>query len=249
MSAVDSEARLAAARERLIFAVDVPDASKAVWYATHLAKEVGFFKVGLELFAAAGPQVVRDLVKHDAHVFLDLKLHDIPATVGRTVTGLADLGVSLITVHAAGGAAMIQAAAEAAKKADPSPQILAVSALTSLDGEDLKATGVDLGMRDLVVKRAALARDRGADGVVTSVQEAAAVRFIAPEPFLVVTPGIRPAGADAADQKRTGTPAAAVEAGASHLVVGRPIRDADDPVAAARAIVEQMAEALPEHLV
>lgn len=248
MSASDREARLNAARERLIFAVDTPDPSKAVWYATHLAKEVGYFKVGLELYAAAGPQVVRDLVKHEAKVFVDLKLYDIPATVGRTVAVLADLGVSLITVHAAGGPAMVAAAVKAAKASKAAPRILVVTALTSLDADDLKAVGVDLGVRDLVVKRAALARDQGADGVITSVAEAAAVRFIAPEPFFVVTRGIRPAGAGVDDQKRVGTPAGAVEAGASHLVVGRPIRDAEDPVAAAQAIIEQMADALPEHL-
>lgn len=249
MSTPVSDARLAAARERLIFALDVPDAAKAVWLATHLAKEVGYFKIGLELFAAEGPKVVRDLVRHEARVFLDLKLHDIPATVGRAVAALGGLGVSLCTVHTAGGPAMLAEAQKAAAAA-PSPlRLLGVTALTSLDAADLKAVGVELGLRDLVVKRAALARDQGLAGVVTAVSEAAAVRFIAPEPFAVVTPGIRPAGAAAGDQKRTGTPAAALEAGASHIVVGRPIRDAEDPVAAARGIVQEMAAALPEHLV
>lgn len=248
MSGSTTDARIAAARERLVFALDVPDAARAVWFATHLAQEVGYFKVGVELFAAAGPQVVKDLIQHEARVFLDLKLHDIPATVGRAVAALGSLGVSLLTVHTAGGPAMLTQAQAAAQAASPAIRLLGVTALTSLDASDLKAVGVDLTMRDLVVKRAALARDLGLAGVVTSVVEAAAVRFIAPEPFIVVTPGIRPEGAAIADQKRTGTPAAALGAGASHLVVGRPIRDASDPVAAARAIVSEMAAALPAHL-
>jgi orotidine-5'-phosphate decarboxylase len=248
MTHVHDASRLAAAKERLIFALDVPSASKAVWYATHLAQEVGSFKVGLELFSAAGPQVIRDLIKNDAKVFLDLKLHDIPATVGRAVSALAELGVSQLTVHAAGGPAMVEAAVKAAREADSPPAVLAVTALTSLDEADLEAVGIDLGLRDLVVKRAALAREAGAAGVVASVKEAAAVRVIAPEPFAVVTPGIRADDAEAGDQKRHGTVAAAVEAGASHLVVGRPIRDAADPVAAARDLVRQIADALPETL-
>ncbi|MDY0000676.1 MAG: orotidine-5'-phosphate decarboxylase [Polyangia bacterium] len=232
------------ARERLIFALDVPDATKAAWFASLLANEVGYFKVGLELFAAAGPSIVREMVERGARVFLDLKLHDIPETVGRTVAVLGSLGVSLLTVHTAGGPAMLREAQRAAQAAPTPIRLLGVTALTSLDGADLRAVGVDLTVRDLVMKRAALARDQGLGGVVTSVSEAEAVRLMAPEPFFVVTPGIRPAGAEAGDQKRTGTPAAALGAGASHLVVGRPIRDAADPAEAARAIVAEMAEAL-----
>jgi orotidine-5'-phosphate decarboxylase len=248
MTQVHDATRLAAARQRLIFALDVPNASKAVWYATHLAREVGSFKVGLELFSAAGPDVVRELIRHEAKVFLDLKLHDIPTTVGRTVSAMAELGVSQLTVHAAGGPAMVRAAVEAARRTDNPPAILVVTALTSLDETDLKAVGIDLGLRDLVVKRAALAREQGAAGVITSVKEAAAVRFIAPEPFVVATPGIRAASEEAGDQKRHGTVAAAMEAGASHLVVGRPIRDAADPVVAAKDLVSQIADTLPETL-
>lgn len=249
MNHSDEASRRKAAQDRLIFALDVPDASKAVWLASHLAGEVGYFKVGLELFVSAGTQVVRDLVRQGARVFLDLKLHDIPVTVGRTVSALGSVGVSLVTVHIAGGPAMLRQAKEAADAAREPMGILGVTALTSLDQADLKAVGVDLSLRNLVAKRAALALDLGLRGVVTSVAEAAAVRFIAPEPFAVVTPGIRPHGAEAGDQKRLGTPAAALAAGASHLVVGRPIRDAEDPVAAARAIVDEMAAALPAHLV
>lgn len=232
------------ARQRLIFAADVPDMGKAAWFASHLAGSIGFIKVGPELFASAGPDGVRDLVKQGLPVFADFKLHDIPATVARSIAALAKLGVSLITVHASGGPDMLRAAVEAARQASARPKLLGVTVLTSLAKSDLEAVGVQMSVRDLVVKRAALCRDAGLDGIVTSVKEAAAVRFIAPEPFLVVTPGIRPAGVGVQDQKRVGSPAAALSAGASHLVVGRAIRDAEDPVAAAGALVQEMADAL-----
>lgn len=233
------------ARRRLIFAADVPDMGKASWYASHLANTIGFIKVGPELFAAAGPGGVRELVARGLPVFADFKLHDIPATVARSITALSKLGVRLITVHASGGPAMLRAAVEAAHQASDRPKLLGVTVLTSLSTSDLAAVGIGMSVRDLVVKRAALCRDAGLDGIVTSVEEAAAVRFIAPEPFLVVTPGIRSSSTQAGDQKRVGSAAAALQAGASHVVVGRAIRDAEDPVAAAGALVEEMARALP----
>ena len=235
---------LAAARERLIIALDVPDSPTALALAERLAPEVGYFKVGLELFGAMGPQVVRDLIQRGARVFLDLKLHDIPATVGRSVSVLAQLGVSLLTVHAAGGPEMLRQAVAAARAADQPPEILAVTALTSLDASDLEAVGIALSPAELVLRRARLAGDCGVAGVVSSVQEAGAVRGILGPGFKIVTPGIRPAGVAAGDQKRVGTPAGAIGSGATHLVVGRPVRDAPDPVAAARGLVAEMAEAL-----
>lgn len=247
MSGSITEERLVRARERLVFALDVPDARLAGRLAGTLLGEVGYIKVGLELFAAAGPDVVRQLVRQGARVFLDLKLHDIPATVGRAVAALGSLGISLLTVHTAGGPAMLREAQAAAQAAVSPIRLLGVTALTSLDESDLAAVGVGLSMPELVLKRAALARDAGLYGVVASVAEGSAVRGMVPEPFAVVTPGIRTAGAAVADQKRTGTPADAIGAGASHIVVGRPIRDAPDPVTAARAIVHELAAALPEH--
>jgi len=232
------------ARERLIVALDVPEAATALSLAEALAPTVGYFKVGLELFGSAGPDFVREMVAREASVFLDLKLHDIPATVARSVDVLARLGVSLLTVHAAGGPEMLRQAAAAAAAADRPPGVLAVTALTSLDAEDLRAVGISMSPAQLVVKRARLAADCGAAGVVSSVHEAAAVRGVVADDFHIVTPGIRSAGAAAGDQKRVGTPAGAITAGASHLVVGRPIRDAPDPVQAARDLVTEMAAAL-----
>jgi len=243
-AAEDSTALLEDARERLIVALDVPEATAALSLAEALAPTVGYFKVGLELFGAAGPGFVRELVARQARVFLDLKLHDIPATVGRSVAVLGRLGVSLVTVHAAGGAEMMRQAALAAAAADSPPGVLAVTALTSLDAADLRAVGISLSPAALVLQRARLAADCGVAGVVSSVREAGAVRAAVAEGFHIVTPGIRPAGAAACDQKRVGTPAGAIAAGASHLVVGRPIRDAPDPVRAARDLVAEMATAL-----
>lgn len=237
-------ALLRAATERLIVALDVPDADRALALAEKLAPTVGYFKVGLELFGAAGPDFVRDMVARRARVFLDLKLHDIPATVARAVGVLSKLGVSLLTVHAAGGPEMLRQAVGAAAAADRPPGVLAVTALTSLDDDDLRAVGIGLSPAELVLQRARLAAECGVAGVVSSVAEAAAVRAVVADDFHIVTPGIRPAGAAVGDQKRVGTPAAALAAGASHLVVGRPIRDAPDPVQAARDLVAEMATAL-----
>ena len=237
--------QLEIARERLIIALDVPDAPTALALAERLAPEVGYFKVGLELFGSEGPAIVRELVAREAKVFLDLKLHDIPATVGRSVTVLGRLGVSLLTVHAAGGPAMLQQAVEAANAAAEPPGVLAVTALTSLDKADLEAVGVALSTRELVARRAELAGESGVAGVVASVQEAGIVRRLTPKGFKIVTPGIRPSGAAVGDQKRVGTPGDAIAEGATHLVVGRPVRDAPDPVQAARDLVSEMAAALP----
>jgi orotidine-5'-phosphate decarboxylase len=227
-----------AARDRLIVALDVPDADTARALARRLAGEVGMFKVGSQLFTAVGPAVVRDLVADGQRVFLDLKFHDIPNTVAGAVAAAAGLGVSLLTIHAAGGRAMIEAAAEAARGTPA--RVLAITVLTSLDAAALDAIGMDGGVEGTVTRLARLAADAGAHGVVASPHEAGAIRAAHGAGFLVVTPGIRPAGAALGDQSRAATPGSALTAGADYLVVGRPIAAAADPVAAARAVVLEM---------
>jgi orotidine-5'-phosphate decarboxylase len=219
---------------RICAALDVPDPAAAEKLAARLAGHVGLFKIGLELFVAHGRAAVDAVRKHGLPIFLDLKLHDIPQTVESAARGVAALGVEYVTVHASGGAEMIRAA----RRALPRTKLLAVTVLTSLGPEDLDAVGL---ARDAVPRLAGLAIGAGADGVVCSPQEVATLRAsLGPGPLLVV-PGIRPAGAAAGDQRRTGTPAEAVRAGASILVVGRPLRDAPDPAAAADAIAREIA--------
>jgi len=208
---------------------------------------VGVLKVGLELFVQAGPEAVGLGVELGRDVFLDLKLCDIPETVGRAVGSAATLGARYLTVHAGGGHAMLERAVAAAKDAPAPLTILAVTMLTSLDASDLAAQGIGSegrGVRGHVVRMARLAWQAGVRGFVTSPAEVAALREeLGPEAFLV-TPGVRPAGADVGDQKRVATPASAIGAGADLLVVGRPIRDAADPLAAARRLVDEIAGAL-----
>jgi len=224
--------------DRLIVALDVADAFAARAIARRLAGEVGMFKVGSQLFTAAGPSIVRELVADGQRVFLDLKFHDIPNTVAGAVAAAARLGVSLVTVHAAGGTAMIAAAAEAVR--GTATRVLAITVLTSLDAAALNAIGIGGGVEAGVTRLARLAAKAGAHGVVASPHEARALRDARGGGFLVVTPGIRPAGTAMDDQARAATPASALAAGADYLVVGRPILAAPDPVAAARAIVLEM---------
>ncbi len=206
-----------------------------------LGDTVDFYKVGLELFCAGGPEVVRRLARRRKRVFLDLKLHDIPRTVGRAVLAAAALEVEMLTVHAAGGRAMVAAAVEAAKSRGAArPRILAVTVLTSLAADDLAECGVARPPDEQAAALARLAIAAGADGVVCSPLEAGRRRARRPGEARLVTPGGRPAGAARDDQRRVATPAAAVRAGATHLVVGRPVLDADDPAAAARAILAEM---------
>jgi orotidine-5'-phosphate decarboxylase len=226
------------ARDRLIVALDVPDADAAREAARRLRGEVGMMKVGGQLFTAAGPAIVRELIADGHRVFLDLKFHDIPNTVAGGVASAAALGVSLLTIHAAGGPAMIAAAAKAARGTET--RILAITVLTSLDAATLEAIGMTGGVDATVVRLARVAAEAGADGVVASPQEARALRAARGPGFLIVTPGIRPAGADLGDQSRAATPGTALAAGADYLVIGRPILAASDPVAAARAIVAEM---------
>jgi len=228
-------------RERLIVAVDVPKADAASELVDRLAGRVGLFKLGSQAFTAAGPELVREVVGRGERVFLDLKFHDIPNTVAGAVASAAQLGVSLATVHGLGGRAMLEAAVGALPAMGT--KLLAITILTSHDEATLGEIGVGGGVSDSVKRLALLAKDAGMDGVVASPHEVALVREACGPGFLIVTPGIRPAGAASGDQARAATPAAALSAGADYLVVGRPITEAKDPGAAADAIVREMERA------
>jgi orotidine-5'-phosphate decarboxylase len=227
-------------------ALDLPDLDGAVSLAAHVRDEVGGFKVGLELLAAHGPDAVRCVVALGSPVFLDFKFHDIPNTVAGAVRAASRFQVAMLTVHAAGGRAMIRAAVDAASEAAVRPKILAVTVLTSLEDGDLAEIGFAQGVADQALRLADLAVRAGADGVVCSPHEVGAMRArFGPEVQLVV-PGIRPAGStDPDDQRRTLGPAEALAEGADVLVVGRPITAAADPVAAARAIAAELAATRP----
>jgi orotidine-5'-phosphate decarboxylase len=227
-------------RDRLIVALDVSDAFAARELVRRIGDSAGVYKVGLQLFTAEGPSIVREIVESGRKVFLDLKLHDIPTTVRHAVKSAVTTGASMLTVHASGGSAMLQAAAEAA---DGKLTLLGVTVLTSFSDEDLTQVGVPTRVLSQVLRMAALARNAGLGGIVTSPREAAEARRELGEGFAIVTPGIRPAGADVNDQQRSATPASAIEAGVSHIVVGRPITHAADPAQAARAILAEMERA------
>jgi orotidine-5'-phosphate decarboxylase len=228
-------------RERLIVALDVPTAEDARVLVDRLAGRVGMFKVGGQLFSAAGPEIVREIVARGEKVFLDLKYHDIPNTVAGAVGSAARLGVSLLTLHGLGGRAMMEAAVSALPAMGT--RLLAITILTSHDEPGLQEVGLLASLPDSVRRLARLAREAGVDGVVASPHEVELIREACGRDFLVVTPGIRPAGSKAGDQARLATPAAARRAGADYLVVGRPITEAPDPVAAATAIVREMEDA------
>lgn len=232
------------ARERLIVALDVPTAEAALALAGQLKDQCQWFKVGLELYIAAGPAIVEKLVSRGHSIFLDLKLHDIPNTVAAAVRSAASLGASLLTVHAAGGPAMLTAAQEAVSAMATPPQLLAVTVLTSMDQSQLAATGVQATPQEQVALLANLGLQAGIRGFVCSPQEAAALRALAGPEGVLVTPGIRPTGADRGDQQRIATPTYALDQGASYLVIGRPITQAADPALAAEAILLEIAEAL-----
>ncbi len=228
-------------KERLIVALDVPQAEAARELVDRLKGRVGLFKVGSQAFTAAGPELVREIVARGERVFLDLKFHDIPNTVAGAIASTAALGVSLATVHGLGGRAMLEAAAGALPAMGT--KLLAITILTSHDEGTLGEIGVGGRVAESVKRLALLASDAGMDGVVASPHEVAIVREACGPGFLIVTPGIRPAGSVAGDQARAATPAAALAAGADYLVVGRPITEAKDPVAAADAIVREMENA------
>lgn len=226
----------------LIVALDVNSLQEAVERVKAIGDVVDFYKIGLELFTADGPDVVKAVRDLGKRVFLDLKFHDIPRTVERSVRSGAKLGVDLMTIHSAGGRAMIRAAADAAAEFGPEgPRILAVTVLTSLDQGDLADVGISgRTPAEQVVAMARFATENGAHGLVCSPREVAALSRGLKAGTLFVTPGVRPAGTAVGDQKRVATPADAVRDGATHLVVGRPILAADDPAAAARAIAAEM---------
>ena len=232
------------ARQRLIVALDVPSANTALELADRLADQCQWFKVGLELYIAAGPAIVERLAGRGHSVFLDLKLHDIPNTVASAVRSTASLGAGMLTVHAAGGPAMLAAAHEAAATLASPPELLAVTVLTSMNQSQLSAIGVDRSPQDQVSLLAKMGWEAGIRGFVCSPQEAAALRALTGPEGILVTPGIRPAGSDAGDQQRIATPTLALQQGASYLVVGRPITQAHDPALAAEAVLMEIAEAL-----
>jgi len=196
------------------------------------------------LYTAAGPQLVRDLVGTGHKVFLDLKYHDIPNTVAAAVREAAQLGVGMLTVHGAAGGKVLRAAVEAARKVNPDLLVLAVTVLTSMDDRDLEKVGVRGRVLDQVLRLGALALSDGCDGLVTSARETAELRSELGSDFVIVNPGVRPVGSDHGDQARVVTPAEAIAAGASYIVVGRPITAAPDPAAAAKTILEQMSLAV-----
>lgn len=233
------------ADDRLIVALDVSTMDEVKAIVTSLGDSVSFYKVGMELFYAEGEKTIRYLQEQGKHVFLDLKLHDIPNTVAHGVSSLTYVGANLITIHGQGGPVMMKAAVQAARESAEKlgverPKLLAITVLTSFDEEAWTATGGQLPISDQVIRLAKLAKECGMDGVVCSALEAKMIRQACGEDFLIVTPGIRPSFATTDDQKRIATPASALQDGASRLVIGRPITQAKKPRKAVRLIIEEM---------
>lgn len=229
--------------DRLIVALDVSTSAAAHQIVAALDVSATTYKVGMQLFTAEGPALVRDLIAGGRRVFLDLKYHDIPNTVASAVRSAAALGVHMLTVHAAGGSKMLQAAVKAGRENSPAMKILAVTVLTSMNDDDLGQIGVSDDAGGQVLRLAALALDAGCQGIVASPRETKDLRRQLGNDFLIVTPGVRPVGVEHGDQARVATPAEAISSGATHIVVGRPITGASDPAAAARAILEEIAVA------
>ncbi len=224
-------------RQRLIVALDVSSSAEAQRIVAGLGGSVEIYKVGMQLFTAEGPQIVRDLVASGRKVFLDLKYHDIPNTVAAAVREAVQLGVSMLTVHASGGTKMLRAATA---RETAGLKVLAVTVLTSMDEQDVNDIGVQPQLSDQVVRLASLALGAGCDGVVSSAREVRALRTELGGEFLVVTPGVRPAGAVHGDQARVVTPAEAIAAGATYIVVGRPITAAANPAVAVDQILQEV---------
>ncbi len=231
-------------RHRLIVALDVSSAAAARKIVAAVGDSAHTYKVGMQLYTAEGPGIVRELLNSGRRVFLDLKYHDIPHTVARAVQEAAELGVNMLTVHASGGGPMLRAASEAAASQATPPLVLAVTVLTSLDDNELNKLGIRGSVVDQVLRLAALALSNGCGGVVTSAHEAASLRDDLGHDFAIVTPGVRPAGSGRGDQIRVVTPAEAIAAGATHIVVGRPITEAANPAAETQAILSQIGESV-----
>ena len=241
------EARLT--KDKLIVALDVPTAAEARALVAALRDTVGMFKIGSQLFTTAGPEIVKEIIESGASVFLDLKFHDIPVQVVGAARAATQLGVSMFTVHASGGTEMMSRAAEvvtetAARTGLARPRVVAVTVLTSVDSVTLSEIGIASSPMEWVLRLATLAAASGLDGVVASPLEAQALRSSLIKPgFLLVTPGVRPAGGPLDDQKRVTTPSAALRAGADYLVIGRPITGAKDPLAAVQTILAELENA------
>ena len=231
-------------KSRLIVALDVPDKASAMKCVKLLAGRVGYFKLGLEIFTAEGPRLVEEIRDLGERIFLDLKLHDIPNTVAGAVRSASRLGVEMLTVHSSGGAAMLRAAVDEAQKAPNPPMILAVTALTSLSGDDVAQLGIGQKTEQWVETLASVAYGAGIRGMVASSRELPMLRKKFGDEVRLVIPGIRPVGAATQDQARTATPGEAIISGAGCIVVGRPILQAADPAAAADAIIEEISQAL-----
>ena len=233
------------AKDKIIVALDVETPEAAAAWSARLKKEVGYFKIGKQLFTAAGPDVVRRIKADGGKVFLDLKFHDIPNTVAAAAVEAVRLGVDMLNVHALGGLEMMQKAAEAVKeealnRGGERPLLIAVTILTSMNEEALSEAGISTPLAEEVRRLALLAKKAGLDGVVASPMEIRLIKEACSEAFLVVTPGVRPSFAAKNDQRRVMTPAEAVNAGADYLVIGRPITAAEDPESAVSRIVEEM---------
>jgi len=231
--------------EKLIIALDVDTKERALALIDALKEDVSFFKIGLELFSSCGPSIVKDILRKGCRLFLDLKYHDIPNTVSKSAVSVTSLGAFMFNLHALGGYEMMRAAADAARREAAklkiiAPKIIAVTILTSMDEIALKKVGINDTMSAEVLRLAKLAKEAGLDGVVASPSEIKLLRENLGKDFLIVTPGVRPEWAAAGDQKRVATPAQAIADGASFIVVGRPVTEADDRKAAVKKILKEM---------
>lgn len=228
--------------EPIIVALDYPTRELAEEFVQKISPADCRIKIGKELFTRAGPAYVEELAARGFDIFLDLKFHDIPSTVAGAVAAAADLGVWMVNVHASGGRRMMEAAVDRLANVNEAPLLIGVTVLTSMSSEDLAETGIDIGPAQQVVRLARLASDAGLDGLVCSAQEAEELSRIFGPQMQLVTPGIRPASAAADDQRRVMTPAQAYMAGARHLVIGRPVTKASDPIGALKAIQKEIEE-------
>ena len=233
---------------KLIIALDVETPAEALGLVRELHSVAGMFKVGSQLLTSAGPQIVKDIIALESKVFLDLKFHDIPHQVAGAARSAAELGVSLFTIHASGGGEMMRRAVESVSDRSRT-KVLAITVLTSIDETVLSEIGVPSSPADAVIRLMKLAEASGVDGVVASPQEIETIRHAVSNDFLIVTPGIRPATSQSGDQKRVATPGAAIAAGASYIVVGRPITGAANPLEAAREIVTEMEHSKERELI